>query len=85
MSDGKTKDEFARVSTVRAWRAAIEAEKNIGDILERLSRIEVRVQSARYLQRCRYCGEPTLDVVCRNHWDLLEADPLAPARKRKRA
>lgn len=74
------RDDFARKSAARAWQAAIDADKRLDEILSRMHRIEARVQSARYLRRCSYCGAPTLDVVCRNHWDLLDADPLAPAR-----
>ena len=78
MSDAK--DAFARSSAARAWQAARDAQGNLDAILERLARIEVTVRSARYLRRCHYCGAPTLDVCCRNCWDLLDGDPLAPTR-----
>lgn len=73
-------DSFARQNAARAWSAAMDADRRLTGILERLEKIERQTTHARYLRNCHYCGAPTLDVACRNHWDLLDADPLAPTR-----
>lgn len=68
------RDDFARSSASRAWKAANEAGQRVDEILVMLDRIEKR--SIPHLQRCGWCGVWCIGPACRSHFDLLTTADL---------
>lgn len=68
------RDDFARSSAARAWKAARDLQGCVDALTERLAALE-NARTAR-LNQCAYCGDWTTGVVCRNHADLLSTQDV---------
>lgn len=66
-----TTSQDAKARSKVAWDAVQKAEQKLNDILDRIEAIEERTVLIRYLDRCGYCGRPSVGPVCALHEDLL--------------